>query len=685
MAQYGSGVVVTGQLDSLGSDELSVYLFAGEAHSLWVGGFDTAGAGYLTDPRLTIAGDPADPNTSGIGPVVAEDNAEGRNPVLSFTATVEGWYLVTVTDAGVGGGRYDLIDNNRAFESDIVDHTGLGTPGTDVVLAMNDTLTSDIGRVADSDLVAVTLNAGESYSITCRGLPGGTAPLATPTIAVLDSNGVLLQQDSGDTVAFISFTPSSTGTYFVQATGGGATGQYALQVYDGNLGFDYVPGTTATSFSAPLGGSIFGSINDTGDQDYYAINLAQSFSYRFDLSSNGLVNPFLELRDGTGALVASNDDGGPGNNAELTYIVPNGASGTYYLVARDAGSGSGAFRLETTMLDQPPLSTIIVGADAAATHPVTIIGSDAPDELYGTNLGDTISGGLGGDYINGAGGADLLTGGPGDDNFDNLDPTDTVSAGDGFDRMNTTFSWTLASDQEFLNLYGANNVSGTGNSGSNLIYGNDGANTLSGAAGNDVIDGYFGNDRIDGGTGYDTAAYYFEGAVNVSLAIAGAQNTGSAGFDTLIGIENLDGGAFADRLTGNAGGNVLYGGGGNDTLTGGGGRDLLTGAGGLDRMKLNALSDSGTTFAQRDVLNTFAHGDKVDLTAIDANSRVAGNQAFTFVTNFTHVAGQLQWDKTAPTGYLVSGDVNGDGVADFSLQIYAAPGFGTIHSWDFIL
>jgi hypothetical protein len=49
------------------------------------------------------------------------------------------------------------------------------------------------------------------------------------------------------------------------------------------------------------------------------------------------------------------------------------------------------------------------------------------------------------------------------------------------------------------------------------------------------------------------------------------------------------------------------------------------------------------------------------------------------------VAGQLQWDQTAPTGFLIQGDVNGDGAADFSLQIYAAPGFGQVQSWDFIL
>jgi hypothetical protein len=51
-------------------------------------------------------------------------------------------------------------------------------------------------------------------------------------------------------------------------------------------------------------------------------------------------------------------------------------------------------------------------------------------------------------------------------------------------------------------------------------------------------------------------------------------------------------------------------------------KDTMTGGGGLDRMVLSALSDSGTAFAYRDVIDTFAHSDKIDLAAIDANSRI---------------------------------------------------------------
>src|ERR1043165_877471 len=86
MAQYGSGVVTTGELvGGTDANEFNVYLYQGEAHSLWVAGADTAGAGYVADPRLTLAGDPNDDATKDAAAIVAEDNAEGHNAAINFT------------------------------------------------------------------------------------------------------------------------------------------------------------------------------------------------------------------------------------------------------------------------------------------------------------------------------------------------------------------------------------------------------------------------------------------------------------------------------------------------------------------------------------------------------------------------------------------------------------------------
>jgi Ca2+-binding RTX toxin-like protein len=141
---------------------------------------------------------------------------------------------------------------------------------------------------------------------------------------------------------------------------------------------------------------------------------------------------------------------------------------------------------------------------------------------------------------------------------------------------------------------------------------------------------------------------------------------------TLTGTAAINGTGNGSNniLIGNSAANVLNGGAGNDFLTGGGGKDSLTGGAGADAFIFTALTDS--TLAAPDLITDFnrADGDYIDLSRIDANSALAGDQAFSFVTAFSKLAGQatLAYDATTNTTTF-SGDVNGDGVADFVLQI----------------
>ena len=111
-----------------------------------------------------------------------------------------------------------------------------------------------------------------------------------------------------------------------------------------------------------------------------------------------------------------------------------------------------------------------------------------------------------------------------------------------------------------------------GGPGNDSLDGTAGDDTLLGDAGNDTLSGLAGNDLLNGGAGNDWASYRTAaGAVNVSLAIGSAQNTGGAGTDTFVSIEGLQGSAFADTLTGstNLWAELFTGGAGNDTIDGG--------------------------------------------------------------------------------------------------------------------
>ena len=164
----------------------------------------------------------------------------------------------------------------------------------------------------------------------------------------------------------------------------------------------------------------------------------------------------------------------------------------------------------------------------------------------------------------------------------------------------------------------------TGSAFNDTLTGDDNNNTISGLAGNDTLNGGNGDDILDGGAGSDTASYADAGSgVTVSLAVPDAQDTGGAGIDTLISIENLTGSAGDDVLTGDANANILSGLEGDDTLQGGAGNDTLDGG---------ANGDMGDTASYQDA----TAGVTVSLAITAAQDTIgAGTDTLTNIENLT--------------------------------------------------
>ncbi len=120
-----------------------------------------------------------------------------------------------------------------------------------------------------------------------------------------------------------------------------------------------------------------------------------------------------------------------------------------------------------------------------------------------------------------------------------------------------------------------------GGLGNDTIRGDAGANRLLGGDGDDRLAGRNGDDFLDGGNGSDTAGYALT-AQTVIVDLAAGIATGGAGNDTLVSIENVEGGLGNDTIRGDANANLLLGGDGNDRLVGRGGDDILTGGNGSD-------------------------------------------------------------------------------------------------------
>ena len=97
---------------------------------------------------------------------------------------------------------------------------------------------------------------------------------------------------------------------------------------------DTVPAGISGAGTITVGRSITVSIETRGDHDWYAVTLEAGKTYTFHTTFDASnTDAYLSLRNGSGAEVAANDDGGEANNALISYAVPT--SGTYYI---DAGT-----------------------------------------------------------------------------------------------------------------------------------------------------------------------------------------------------------------------------------------------------------------------------------------------------------------------------------------------------------
>jgi Ca2+-binding RTX toxin-like protein len=208
------------------------------------------------------------------------------------------------------------------------------------------------------------------------------------------------------------------------------------------------------------------------------------------------------------------------------------------------------------------------------------------------------------------------------------------------------------------------------------ILGGKGNDVISISAGRDAL-GEQGNDNV---TGNDSTNFI----------------SGGLGDDYLNGLGQLDflfGDAGNDHLFGGDGGDILRGGAGDDdlhgelfpdTLIGGRDKDALEGGTSSDTFKFESIADSRKG-ATRDVILDFSQteNDTIDLSTIDAKKGVNGNQKFKWIgkSGFHDAKGELHY-KLQGDHLLVEGDINGDGRADFQIEL---SGIVTLSKGDFIL
>ena len=474
---------------------------------------------------------------------------------------------------------------------------------------------------------------------------GNTAPVAGDDVAttghgaaVMLSAAALLANDSdadGDALSLTSVSAAVGGSVVLA---NGAVTFTPTTGFAGAAGFDYV-------VSDGRGGS------DTG---HVTVNVAPSATYAITAASadkpegnsGTAAFTFTVTRGGSTAGTGSvawavaGSGASPADAADFGGSLPGGT------VSFAAGQTSKTITIQVkgdTLAEADQgfsvtLSSPVGGTIATASATGTIRNDDGtPGQIYnGTSANNTYAGGAGDDTIFGNGGNDILSGGAGKDTID-------------------------------------------GGAGKDTLDGNAGADTLNGGKGNDTY-------LTDG---LDTLIEAATAAGGVDLVISTASHTLGTGLEhlTLTGTAAINGtgNSLNNTLTGNGAANVLSGLDGNDILIGGAGADRLDGGLGADTFLFLLASDSDV--AARDTIVVFdapgaGAGDRIDLSAIDANAVAAGNDAFSFGSTAT---GGLSLARQG-TNTLIRGNLDADAAFEFVLVITDGATAHTSYSAaDFIL
>jgi Ca2+-binding RTX toxin-like protein len=451
-------------------------------------------------------------------------------------------------DGGSGNDTLSAGDGNDSLTGGIGDDSLLGGEGVDTyfysVGSGNDTINNS-QTIAAADVIV--LGAGISAA-TIKLLRVGNDLIVIFSNSPDDSIRIQNQySDPTYQLNTLQFSDASTLSLdplnlnnIVYSNGNG----FGAENMSGYEGVDVMSGYAGNDTLSGAGGndSLYGGINQ-------------------DSLLGGSGNDLLDGGAGIDTLV-----GGLGND---TYVVDNFAD----VVTENPGEGTDTVQSSLSYtLGNDVENLTLTGLTASYGT-----GNTVDNALVGNSAANTLSGLLGNDTLNGGTGADTLIGGDGNDRYvvDNSGDIVVENAAEGTDTVQSSVTYTLATNVENLILTGTAAINGIGNALANTLNGNTANNTLNGGVGADTLIGGLGNDVyvVDnvgdlvteaGSGGTDTVRS------NVSYTLAtNVENLILTDSAAINGIGNT----LANTLTGNAANNTLNGGTGADTLVGGLGND----------------------------------------------------------------------------------------------------------------
>ncbi|HEX8010733.1 MAG TPA: calcium-binding protein [Casimicrobiaceae bacterium] len=528
-------------------------------------------------------------------------NATGNtlNNILTGNAADNTLNASTGADTLVGGLGNDsyVVDN----VGDVV--TEAASAGTDLVQASvtytlvanveNLTLTGATAINGSGNTLANTL-AGNAAANTLNGSTGADTMLggAGNDTYVVDNAGDVVTEAAAAGTDLVQSSVTYTLSANVEnltltgVTAINGTGNTLANTLTGNAAANMLNGGTGNDTLAGGAGNDTYVVDAVGDVVTEAVSagtdlVQASVTYTLAAEVENLTLTGIANINATGNTLANTLTGNTGDN------VLNGGVGNDTLVG---GAGNDTYVVDAA--GDVVTEAASAGTDLIQSSLTWTLGANvenltltATANLNGTGnaLANTLTGNSGDNTLDGAAGADTLIGGAGNDTYvvDNAGDVITEAASAGSDLVQSSLTYTLGANVEYLTLTGATALNGTGNTLDNWLQGNGAVNTLDGSSGNDTLWGAAGDDSLQGGTGNDLLQ-------------------GGLGNDTLTdtaGNNLLDGGAGTDTLTGGVAEEIFLGGNGADTITTGGGADIIAFNKGDGADIVNASTGSDDTLA----------------------------------------------------------------------------------------
>ena len=223
-------------------------------------------------------------------------------------------------------------------------YAGSGSTTTGVLpLNPNALSTGQIEAVGEIDHWRVTLKAGTTYTFDMRSGTAGTDPL----LRLRNADGSLVAENddagSKNGPAGLAFTPTKTGTYYVDASfDNGTTGGYELRA----SADDYSGDNTTTGRLLADGSRQTGIIQYGADADRFKVVLEAGTAYQFEArATQGGLQPMVSLYAADGSALGGALNAG-GGKAQYTYVPAS--SGTYYVSVASTGATIGDYDVRAT-------------------------------------------------------------------------------------------------------------------------------------------------------------------------------------------------------------------------------------------------------------------------------------------------------------------------------------------------